>query len=80
MPGWLSWLSIRLDFGSGHDLTVHEFEPCVGLYAGTVDTAWDSVCPVSAPPPVVRVCTLILFQNKYTFFKKSDFGGVEWGR
>ena len=22
-----------LDFGSAHDLTVHEFEPCVGLYA-----------------------------------------------
>ena len=26
-PGWLSQLSIQLDFGSGHDLTVHEFEP-----------------------------------------------------
>ena len=22
-----------LDFGSGHDLTVHEFKPCIGLCA-----------------------------------------------
>ena len=30
-PGWLSRL--RSDFGSGHDLTVCEFEPRVGLCA-----------------------------------------------
>ena len=30
-PGWLSQLSS--DFGSGHDLTVREFEPHVRLYA-----------------------------------------------
>ena len=30
-PGWLSRLSV--DFGSGHDLTVCEFEPRVGLCA-----------------------------------------------
>ena len=26
-PGWLSWLSLTLDFGSGHDLKVHGFKP-----------------------------------------------------
>ena len=30
-PGWLSRLSV--DFGSGHDLTVCELEPCMGLCA-----------------------------------------------
>ena len=30
-PGWLSRL--RSDFGSGHDLAVCEFEPCVRLCA-----------------------------------------------
>ena len=29
VPGWLSWLSI--DFGSGRDLTGHEFEPHIRL-------------------------------------------------
>ena len=30
-PGWLvGWAA---DFGSGHDLMVREFEPCVGLRA-----------------------------------------------
>ena len=30
---WLSGLSVppTLDFGSGHDLMVHEFDPCMGL-------------------------------------------------
>ena len=32
-----------LDFGSGHDLTVHEFEPHVGVCADSLESAWDSL-------------------------------------
>ena len=32
-----------LGLGSGHDLTVHEFEPRIGLCADSVDPAWDSL-------------------------------------
>ena len=41
-PGWLSQLGVSvLGFGSGHDLTVHGFEPCTGLQATGVEPAWD---------------------------------------
>ena len=41
-----------LVFGSGHDLTVREFEPRIGLLADSVGRAWDSLSPpLSAPPP-----------------------------
>ena len=40
---------LTLGFGSGHDCTVPEFEPCVGLYTDSVEHAWDfltlSLCP-----------------------------------
>ena len=50
-----------LGFGSGHDLMVCEFEPHVGLYPDSTDSAWDSVSPsLSAPPPL----TLSLSQNE----------------
>ena len=32
-----------LDFNSGHDLMVHEFEPRVGLCADSVEPAWDGL-------------------------------------
>ena len=32
-----------LDLSSGHDLTIHEFEPHVGLSAESVESAWDSL-------------------------------------
>ena len=28
-----------LDFDSGHDLTVHGFEPCIGLFIVSMETA-----------------------------------------
>ena len=34
-----------LDFGSGHDLTVHEFEPHVKFCTGSAEPAWDSLSP-----------------------------------
>ena len=39
-----------LDFGSGHDLTVCEFEPHIGLSADGTESAWDSLslCPSPA--------------------------------
>ena len=36
-----------LDFGSGHDFTVREFEPRVGPWADGGQPVWD---PLSAPP------------------------------
>ena len=51
------------DFGSGHDLTVHELEPLVRLCADSEKPAWDSLWPsLSAPPP--RVLALSLSQNQ----------------
>ena len=44
---------LTLAFGSGQDLTVCKFEPHVGLCAGSVEPAWDSLSlPLSlcAPP------------------------------
>ena len=31
-----------LDVSSGHDLTAHEFKPCIGLYADSIEPDWDS--------------------------------------
>ena len=48
-----------LDFGSGHDLVVHEFEPHVGLWADSVEPAWDALSPSLSAPPL-----LVLFFSK----------------
>ena len=41
-----------LSFGSGHDLAVREFKPCIRLH-GDVEPAWDSVSlSLSGPPPL----------------------------
>ena len=44
-----------LGFGSGRDLTVCGFEPCMGLFADSVEPAWDSLSQslslsLSVPP------------------------------
>ena len=36
---------LTLALGSGHDPTVGEFEPHIGLCADGVNSAWDSVSP-----------------------------------
>ena len=41
-----------LNFGSGHDLTVHGIEPSVGLQIDSAEPAWDSLSSLSAPPPL----------------------------
>ena len=42
--GWGIWVAqlvehLALDFSSGHDLTVCEFEPCIRLCAGSMEPA-----------------------------------------
>ena len=42
-PGWLSWLSPTLDFGSGHDFMVGEIGFLVGLLADSAELAFNSL-------------------------------------
>ena len=43
-----------LDFGSSHDLTVHEFEACIGLHSDGARPAWDSLSlPLFLPLPLL---------------------------
>ena len=42
-----------LDFCSGHDLTIHEFKPLIGLWADSAQTAWDSLSPSFSAPPLL---------------------------
>ena len=44
-----------LGFGSGHDLTDHEFEPHVGLCAGSEESAWDFLSPSLSAPPLLML-------------------------
>ena len=46
-----------LDFGSGHDLTVGEFDPHVWLFADSVELAWDCLSP-SLSLPLLLACFL----------------------
>ena len=52
------------DFGSGHDLTVREFETHVGLCADTLEpgAAKNSVSPSLSAPPLPMLC----LSQKYT--------------
>ena len=44
-PGWLSRLSVRLNFGSGHDLKVCESELRIRPGVNSAEPAWDSLSP-----------------------------------
>ena len=44
-----------LDFGSGHDITVHEFQICIGLHADGVEPAWDSLSLPLPPSVCLRI-------------------------
>ena len=41
---------LTIGFSSGHDLTVLEFKPHIGLCADSVEPAWDSLSPLSLCP------------------------------
>ena len=64
------------DFGSGHDLTVREFKPHIGLVAVSSELASDPLSPsLSAPPLVVLSHTLSKINTKLfkIFFKKMFY-------
>ena len=72
---WGAWVSqsvkhLTLDFGSGHDLMVREFEPRIGLCTDSMEPAWDSLSlPLSLPLPMLVLAlslslSLSLSQNK----------------
>ena len=45
-----SFKHLTPDFSSGHGLTVWEFEPRVGLWADSVEPAWDFLSPSTSAP------------------------------
>ena len=56
---WGVWVAqsikrLTFDFGSDHDLMVHEFEPCVVLCANSVKPAWDPLSSSSSAPPPLK--------------------------
>ena len=57
---------LTYEFGSGHELTVYEFEPHIQLRPVSSEPAWDSLFPsLSAPPPLVlALLSLSLKINK----------------
>ena len=61
MSTWVAQLVkyLTLDFGSGHDLTVHEFKPCIRLASVSIEPASDPLSPsLSAPVPLVLSLSL----------------------
>ena len=52
------------DFDSGHDLMVHEMEPCVGLCADSSEPAWDFLSPPPSAPPSLSFSNKKTKQNK----------------
>ena len=59
-----------LEFGPGHDLTVHEREPHIRLCADSMELAWDSLSPsLSASHPLTLSLNLCLKINFKTFLK-----------
>ena len=63
--------SPTLDFGSGHDLTVREFKPHVGLGADSMEPASDSLFP-SLSAPLTLVLSLSLSLSLKTNLKKKE--------
>ena len=52
-----------LDFGSSHDLMVHEIKPCIGLCAVSMEPSWDSL-PLSLFPSPSHAVLHTLSLNK----------------
>ena len=52
---------LTLGFGSGYDLTVHEFEPCVGLLTVSKKPALDFSLPLVLSRPCSPACTVSLW-------------------
>ena len=75
---------LTLDFSSGHDLTVREIEPLVGLHADSTEPAWDSPSPslLSLPLPshlphmLARALSLSLSLSQINLKNKILWGFV----
>ena len=64
---------LTLGLGSGHDLPVREFKPCVRFCADSVEPAWDSLPPsFSLPLPCFLSLSLSLSLKINKNFKKND--------
>ena len=55
---------LTIGFGSGHDLTVCEFEPHIRVRADSAEPAWDSLSPSLSALDHVLSLSLSLSQNK----------------
>ena len=62
-----------LDFDSGHDPTVGEFEPHIRLHADSMEPAWDPLSPPSLClcPADALSLSLSLSQNKLKKIKET---------
>ena len=54
----------RLDFGSGRDLEVREFEPRVGLSAVSTEPASDPLSPSLSAPPLLSLSKINKLKKK----------------
>ena len=54
---------MSLDFGSGHDLTVCEIKPHMGLPTNSAEPAWDFLFPSLSLPLPHSQCTLLHFHS-----------------
>ena len=62
---------LTLDLRSGHDLTVCEIEPHMGLCADVTEPAWESLS-LSPPPPLALVLSLPFSLKINNFFLKQQ--------
>ena len=63
---WVAQLvkNLILDFGSGHDLMVREFEPHIRFCADNAEPAWDSLSPLSLSAPLSLILPLSFSLSK----------------
>ena len=68
----VQWVKFpTLDFSSGHDLSVRDVEPCIGLCTDCKEPVWCSLSlPLSLPSPAHA---LSCSQNKYRDLKTKTF-------
>ena len=68
---------LTLGFSSGHDLTVHEFEPHIGLHVdrvsllGILSLSFSLALPLIILSPSLSLCLSLSLSLKINFFKKD---------
>ena len=60
-----------LDFSPGHELTICEFEPHIGLCADRAEPAWDSLSSSLSAPPLLVLSLELFLSLKYINSKKK---------